>query len=66
MFDLFLMFHYYGHQSVCSPCRKNLKKVYRRFISVEGAFEEMVLKIEKNNIKIIIAENWDVWPIFIF
>ena len=62
MFDLFLFFHYYGYQVVCSPCRENWKSLP----SIYMAFGKVVQKIAKYfNIKIIIAGNWDVWPIFI-
>ena len=46
---------------------EKIRKDNRRFISLEGAFRENGAKIAKNfNMKIIIAENWNVWPIFIF
>ena len=43
MFDLFLFFHYYGHQDVCSQCREN-KSVPSIFFA-RGRFREIVLKI---------------------
>ena len=52
---------------MCALYVEKIRKVYRRFISLEGAFAKMVLKIaEIFNINIIKEENWDVWPIFIF
>ena len=46
---------------MCAHNVEKIRKVYLRFISLEGAFGKMVLKI-----KIIKAEKWDVWPILIF
>ena len=45
MFDLFLFFHYYGHQDVCALHVEKIRKVDHRFISLEGAFAKMVLKM---------------------
>ena len=54
---------------VCAHHVEKMRQIYRRFISSECAFGKMVLKIAIFfNIKIIImiAENFEVWPIFIF
>ena len=66
MFDLFLFFHYYGRQDVCSKCRANKKSLPSIYLA-RGRFAENGTKNTKIfNIKDKIAENWHVWPIFIF
>ena len=57
MFDLFLFFHYYGHQDVCSLCRENWKSL-RSIYLARGRFRENGAKNSTIfNINIIIAEN---------
>ena len=57
MFDLFLFFHYYGHQDVCSQCRENLKSLPSIYLA-RGRFRENGAKNTKIfNIKVMIAEN---------
>ena len=57
MFDLFLFFHYYGHQDVCSPCRENKKSLPSIYLA-RGRFRENGAKNSRIfKINIIIAEN---------
>ena len=66
MFYLFLFFTIMVTR-VCAHHVEKIRKVYRRFISLIVRFRENGAKNSNFfKIKIIIAENWDVWPIFIF
>ena len=57
MFDLFLIFHYYGHQDVCSLCRENWKSLPSIYLA-RGRFRENGAKNSRIlKINIIIAEN---------
>ena len=57
MFDLFLFFHYYGHQDVCSLCRENKKSLSSIYLA-RGRFRKNDAKNSRIfNINIIIAEN---------
>ena len=57
MFDLFLFFIIMVAR-MCAHHVKKIRKLYRRFISLEGTFRKMVLKSSRIfKINTIIAEN---------